>query len=125
VTKFLGRAIKLAGPAVAGFAAAGPAGAVAGVAAQLAGSAEATRGRRATQERGARKVHKVTAPAAAVAAPTLLAVVLGALGLGAELPTALCGSAAESGALIGALAWLSNQLGKNVEQSSARVRPGA
>ena len=119
-----GGVIKVAGPAAAGFAAGGPVGAALAVSGQVAGGLEKRRGKEAERVHRRPPVHKATAPAAAVAAPTLLAALLAALGLegGDQVAGVLCGQdGAALGVLAGLGALLSHQVGHGL-QTAPRSR---
>lgn len=122
----LGSAVKVAGPAVAGFAAGGPVGAGLAVVGQVAGAGEKRRGKRRERPNGVvstnAPVHKATAPAAAVAAPTVAAAILAQLGVGPDVADVLCqaGPAAQ-GAVYGALAVLAHTAGHGL-QDATRTR---
>ena len=124
----LGAAVKFAGPAVAGFAAGGPAGAGLAVVGQLSGGAEKRRGKEAERKApGGRPIHKATAPAAAIGIPAVVAPLAAAAGLdlsgglgvlcaGGEL------TAAGVGFLMGLLALVSHTVGSGIQKSTQSRR---
>lgn len=118
-----GAVVKVAGPVAGGLAAGGPVGAGLAIAGQLAGAGAKVQGKKMEQRRNGPPVHKAAAPAAAVAAPTALAVLLTQLGVdGADgIASTLCSdSAAMGGVAAGLIAWLSHQLGHNIQSATVR-----
>ena len=120
-----GATVKMAGPVVAGFAAGGPAGAGLAVVGQFAGGQEKRRGKNRENTIGAQvpPVHKITAPVAAIAAPTALAAILAAFGVGGgeALSGVLCGTGpAGAGATAGVIALLAHQLGHGLQDATRR-----
>lgn len=111
------KAVKVAGPAVAGFAAGGPAGAVLAVTGQLAGAGENAR----AKPKG-NGVNNVTAPTAAIAAPTLMATLLTTLNVpGAEeIAAQACGSPAAAGATFGGIAFVVHQIAHAAGKAASR-----
>lgn len=115
LVKLLGKVVKVAGPVAAGVSVGGPVGGGLALLGQITGS-----GTKVAAKAAGSQVHQVAAPVGAVAVPTLLAVVLGMLQLpGVELSNILCGSGAETGALVGILTALSHQIGHGLEKASA------
>ena len=108
------KAVKVAGPAVAGFAAGGPAGAVLAVTGQLAGAGEVVRAKKSDQRKD------ITAPAAAIAAPTLLASLLTVANVpGADqIASGACGSPEAAGATFGTIAFMVNHFVRRVEKAT-------
>lgn len=130
LTEAAGALVKVAGPAVAGFATGGPVGAGLAVVGQVAGGAEKKRSKRrelrVALEGGGpvRRVHKATAPAAAVAVPAAVAGLASALGLDIQAGGlgVLCPggeiTAAGAGFLAGVLALLAHTLGHGLQDAS-------
>lgn len=114
--KWIGKAVKVAGPVAAGFAVGGPVGGALALSGQLSGSV-AKEASKASES----QVHQVASPTLAVGVPTLLAALLGALNLpGVELSGVLCGDGAQAGALVGLLAAFAHQAGHGLEKASAK-----
>lgn len=121
MNRILAKIVKIAGPAAAGYIAGGPAGAVATSLGSIAGAAEKRRGQ-ISERKGSKPVHKITAPAAAIAAPTVLSVLLEFFGVEANVAGVLCGSPTLTAAGLGALSIAVHQLGSGVDRA-ARARP--
>lgn len=101
---------KIVAPAAAGLGLGGPVGAVLTASAQVSAAVEKRRGRK-RESTGRKPLHKVTAPTAAVAVPTVLAALFVKLGVpGAEdLAQVACSSPEMAGAQFGGLAVLLHQ----------------
>lgn len=119
--KLLGRVVTVAAPIVAGAVVSPEAGAL--VAAGLGGGAAAKYGGQKVEERTGRPVHKVGAPAAAIASSFLAAQVLPpeALQQICEFVQTLCARPSAAAMLFGGLgSVVAHQLGSNIGKTAGR-----